>query len=105
VFFILRLLPLSPLCPYTTLFRSGRADIDAIGVLAANARFGHHKSHGYDSRSTAARAAAGVHTVDWSGLQRLDDLYPPLLGPALRSEEHTSELQSRENLVCRLLLE
>src|SRR5690606_40405590 len=28
-----------------------------------------------------------------------------LLAPALRSEEHTSELQSRENLVCRLLLE
>src|SRR6266511_4578328 len=27
------------------------------------------------------------------------------LGPALRSEEHTSELQSRDNLVCRLLLE
>src|SRR5690606_41859988 len=26
-------------------------------------------------------------------------------GPAMRSEEHTSELQSRENLVCRLLLE
>src|SRR5690606_39282284 len=28
-----------------------------------------------------------------------------LLGPSFRSEEHTSELQSRENLVCRLLLE
>src|SRR5690606_39538867 len=27
------------------------------------------------------------------------------IGPAARSEEHTSELQSRENLVCRLLLE
>src|SRR5690606_40102992 len=33
--------------------------------------------------------------VDWS----------PLLEKAIRSEEHTSELQSRENLVCRLLLE
>src|SRR5690606_40619405 len=29
----------------------------------------------------------------------------PLLDPSQRSEEHTSELQSRENLVCRLLLE
>src|SRR5690606_41993037 len=29
----------------------------------------------------------------------------PLVSPGLRSEEHTSELQSRENLVCRLLLE
>src|SRR5690606_39419884 len=31
--------------------------------------------------------------------------YQVLLMPSLRSEEHTSELQSRENLVCRLLLE
>src|SRR6202007_3475209 len=30
---------------------------------------------------------------------------PPCPAPRLRSEEHTSELQSRENLVCRLLLE
>src|SRR5690606_36559599 len=30
---------------------------------------------------------------------------PPFLNVDLRSEEHTSELQSRENLVCRLLLE
>src|SRR5436309_6444375 len=45
---------------------------------------------------------------------RLEDLHPaeyrvrdrrPLLGDHERSEEHTSELQSRENLVCRLLLE
>src|SRR5690606_41691801 len=33
----------------------------------------------------------------------IDDREQPLFGP--RSEEHTSELQSRENLVCRLLLE
>src|SRR5215475_5203426 len=32
-------------------------------------------------------------------------LYDPALQSARRSEEHTSELQSRENLVCRLLLE
>src|SRR5690606_41319176 len=31
--------------------------------------------------------------------------FPAMLFAALRSEEHTSELQSRENLVCRLLLE
>src|SRR5690606_39310930 len=30
---------------------------------------------------------------------------PKMIAPAARSEEHTSELQSRENLVCRLLLE
>src|SRR5690606_39612775 len=41
-----------------------------------------------------ARRAAGVRRP-WAGTVRRD----------LRSEEHTSELQSRENLVCRLLLE
>src|SRR6266511_5904788 len=35
--------------------------------------------------------------VEWAGVRRQ--------GPAARSEEHTSELQSRENIVCRLLLE
>src|SRR5690606_41542979 len=34
-----------------------------------------------------------------------DDVPGTLTGPRNRSEEHTSELQSRENLVCRLLLE
>src|SRR5690606_40732951 len=34
-----------------------------------------------------------------------DNIYPFGLEPGNRSEEHTSELQSRENLVCRLLLE
>src|SRR5690606_40309568 len=34
-----------------------------------------------------------------------DDLENKAADPAVRSEEHTSELQSRENLVCRLLLE
>src|SRR5215475_1189003 len=37
--------------------------------------------------------------------QSYGELYGILSGPDLRSEEHTSELQSRENLVCRLLLE
>src|SRR5690606_41534669 len=43
----------------------------------------------------------GVLSVDFNGDGR-DELLVP---DSLRSEEHTSELQSRENLVCRLLLE
>src|SRR5690606_42159382 len=35
----------------------------------------------------------------------LNDTSTTIIGASLRSEEHTSELQSRENLVCRLLLE
>src|SRR2546430_11063836 len=67
--------PRSTLFPYTTLFRSLAAD------RARRAKMGHRKEP--DSR----RRAGG------------DD--PRLL----RSEEHTSELQSQSNLVCRLLLE
>src|SRR5436309_11901585 len=44
-----------------------------------------------------SRARAAAHYRWWEGSHRA--------GRAARSEEHTSELQSRENLVCRLLLE
>src|SRR5690606_41787229 len=40
-----------------------------------------------------------------AGASRLSDSDRPLPARVSRSEEHTSELQSRENLVCRLLLE
>src|SRR5690606_42055074 len=45
--------------------------------------------------ATIALAHAGGTTGEWAGVLR----------EVFRSEEHTSELQSRENLVCRLLLE
>src|SRR2546422_1819169 len=77
--------PRSTLFPYTTLFRSL-----AKGGLVSEARTGKRfplelpiKIHGVDQGSvTGNMSAAGV-----------------------RSEEHTSELQSRLHLVCRLLLE
>src|SRR5690606_39957136 len=50
-----------------------------------------------DDEAKAARAAAVLGLV---GLINL-----PIVKFSVRSEEHTSELQSRENLVCRLLLE
>src|SRR5690606_39552564 len=50
--------------------------------------------------------AHGRHIVEFEGVDTLRVPSPPLiLIPTTRSEEHTSELQSRENLVCRLLLE
>src|SRR5438093_6809120 len=73
--------PRSTLFPYTTLFRSGRA---------ADARI---RAEVHDG---AAAAGAARHPR------------PARRGPddeRLRSEEHTSELQSLTNLVCRLLLE
>src|SRR3712207_9014083 len=68
--------PRSTLFPYTTLFRSGSVLVRGLAVQQVD---GHTKGSG------------NVVAVD---LVRLD-----------RSEEHTSELQSRQYLVCRLLLE
>src|SRR5690606_14301704 len=55
-------------------------------------------------RSTGKRPFEVVHPEVWPALEKLVD--PVTRGDPespLRSEEHTSELQSRENLVCRLL--
>src|SRR5256885_13049418 len=77
--------PRSTLFPYTTLFRSLRV-LDVAGNGTADLWDGPER---------------GVFASGWSrveGDQRL-------LVPQVRSEEHTSELQSPCNLVCRLLLE
>src|SRR3712207_7380336 len=88
--------PRSTLFPYTTLFRSERLE----EVLAAR-------------RGAPDRAVGGVHLPRELGLgdvdeaRKADQLHAEdraVLVPA-RSEEHTSELQSRQYLVCRLLLE
>src|SRR2546430_11282721 len=48
--------------------------------------------------------ARGYHAAPGARLQRLHCSHPPA-GALGRSEEHTSELQSQSNIVCRLLLE
>src|SRR3712207_7418385 len=84
--------PRSTLFPYTTLFRSARARADRGAEVEQPA-----PEH--------ARAAGGaLVAVDLAPAARALDLRPPGVG-AHRSEEHTSELQSRQYLVCRLLLE
>src|SRR5438046_7571304 len=90
--------PRSPLFPYTTLFRSRRHNHDNLHV------------RGYKEEGTTTTA------FDMTVLNDLDrfhlagdavDRVPKLqrVGGHFRSEEHTSELQSLTNLVCRLLLE
>src|SRR3712207_7783270 len=82
--------PRSTLFPYTTLFRSG------VPVFVV-------PGYGGDERSVAALAAA----LREAG-RDVRVVVPPDNGQAPiaeRSEEHTSELQSRQYLVCRLLLE
>src|SRR5256885_12914703 len=78
--------PRSTLFPYTTLFRS--LDVADFHLRAAV---------GDTLRALAVRAHG-------KGLELVSDVQPDV-PDALRSEEHTSELQSPCNLVCRLLLE
>src|SRR3712207_7348036 len=83
--------PRSTLFPYTTLFRSARVT-DSLR--------GYHRPM---SLRLDHDAYEGIHVLSVSG--ELDLASAPEVRTALRSEEHTSELQSRQYLVCRLLLE
>src|SRR3712207_7355026 len=90
--------PRSTLFPYTTLFRShGRAG--ARERLPVPARGAGRAGAGRGGVSRGARKSdhAPVDGRGDAGVRRADD--------EPRSEEHTSELQSRQYLVCRLLLE
>src|SRR5690606_41796013 len=84
--FSLRPPPTPSLFPYTTLFRSSAASELQYQKLDEHLR-----------QAVALASQLGLGPEDL--LARLGTLLHP------RSEEHTSELQSRENLVCRLLLE
>src|SRR2546427_6823878 len=83
--------PRSTLFPYTTLFRSRR-----VVALLQERRGGAELGH---DRLVIQLDRLAEH------LQRLLIAAPLPQGLAQRSEEHTSELQSQSNLVCRLLLE
>src|SRR5690606_39765776 len=95
--------PISTLFPCTTLFRSG-ADLDMAvrdrdpAQLLDPADMDHRIERAMPLRHPQADiGAAGKDTGIRIAQQQI--------GQIVRSEEHTSELQSRENLVCRLLLE
>src|SRR3712207_7729293 len=90
--------PRSTLFPYTTLFRS-RAGLRSRGGLRPVSRPVLHRRRCRERRTLPAPPAASpVPAVASAGT------FGPAGGPP-RSEEHTSELQSRQYLVCRLLLE
>src|SRR2546430_16171679 len=97
--------PRSTLFPYTTLFRSGELNVGhVIRDGAAIARGGEHISRRYKQKLRLAidEARNEPRTGDAIDLRAFSG--HPFHGnpPALRSEEHTSELQSQSNLVCRL---
>src|SRR3712207_7708761 len=80
-FLMIRRPPRSTLFPYTTLFRSGLDD--------------------RPGRIEPKLLRNVERTFEWDGVDDRITLHPLFR----RSEEHTSELQSRQYLVCRLLLE
>src|SRR5690606_41692202 len=86
--------PTATLCPYTTLFRSActadrmPAPVCPVCVLGKGSLFRYAGIDVFASRLLEVCQYPCACRCHW-----------------LRSEEHTSELQSRENLVCRLLLE
>src|SRR3712207_7901341 len=84
--------PRSTLFPYTTLFRS--VSQDGAGLLRTSV--------------SAAAAAEGARSAQQHSTRTADSVFERtvhLSSRSKRSEEHTSELQSRQYLVCRLLLE
>src|SRR3712207_8864268 len=86
-FLMIRRPPRSPLFPYTTLFRSLRGPARAAGAPVRRAAL----------RSFVRTARPRCGSTRPAG--------PSACSGSSRSEEHTSELQSRQYLVCRLLLE
>src|SRR5436190_13885337 len=71
--------PTSTLFPYTTLFRSSRVNPRSVRLLK--------------DEVCGLRSLRPIRSVSWNNRS------------TMRSEEHTSELQSHSDLVCRLLLE
>src|SRR5690606_40278598 len=105
VFLFLRLChpPRSTLFPYTTLFRSQEdrllVRLDDVPSLLLKTLVQVEDRNFYSHHGVSLRGIARALLVNVQSGRLAQG------GSTLRSEEHTSELQSRENLVCRLLLE
>src|SRR5690606_40178769 len=88
-----------------------KVPIDTIIITATNAAIGICDTH--SSRNTTRISSMTPATSvdrrprppDFTLITDWPIIAQPAMPPRKRSEEHTSELQSRENLVCRLLLE
>src|SRR5438445_2026461 len=83
--------PRSTLFPYTTLFRSLASTSSGVTTTSSSERF--------------CFASRDRKKTPRMGRSPRIGIFVTLLSQVLRSEEHTSELQSRQYLVCRLLLE
>src|SRR2546430_6520300 len=81
--------PRSTLFPYTTLFRSRDVKLAGLRIIKPFDLFREHVDHERIEVESLGKEAKGIRPRFVHG----------------RSEEHTSELQSQSNIVCRLLLE
>src|SRR5438552_13850707 len=90
--------PRSTLFPYTTLFRSAELEPEHLVELVVAGRQ-------HDDRDAARRADPLAHLKPVQLGQHDVEHHEVMLPKLDRSEEHTSELQSPDHLVCRLLLE
>src|SRR3712207_8142802 len=88
--------PRSTLFPYTTLFRSWRGQHPSLRGGSETAWSVRHAA--YPNTTSPSRVGVGVG-------RQPERRRRSSKSRSLRSEEHTSELQSRQYLVCRLLLE
>src|SRR3712207_8366535 len=98
IFFVMiRRPPRSTLFPYTTLFRSLDAGAEEVEDLGDS----------FEVRCEPGDLLAVRRALQDAGLDydAAEAQFVPSMEVSLRSEEHTSELQSRQYLVCRLLLE
>src|SRR5438874_5030067 len=93
--------PRSTLFPYTTLFRSNQMTWDEITMLVTRAQAGDRAAYG----ELVERFQPTVYAVALARLRNPGEAQELAQEVFVRSEEHTSELQSRRDLVCRLLLE
>src|SRR5690606_42009701 len=96
--------PLATLFPYTTLFRSAPERLLEMCNQQRGLSGDEPLAPDYWRRRITDLAARGLRLLALAE-KNVDDEQRLLGFEDIRSEEHTSELQSRENLVCRLLLE
>src|SRR5690606_41733666 len=101
---VILLLPCFTLFPYTTLFRS--CFFKQIVTCFVHIQSGSYTNRFYVWMCCPQRSRS-CNQIDLctSSCSFTGNIKTHFSGRMIRSEEHTSELQSRENLVCRLLLE
>src|SRR5690606_42152425 len=105
IFLIARRTPIFTIFPYTTLFRS---EADSLAFLSLLNDETVANNYGFTQDNFFSMFIPNTYQIYWNTnpteiIDRFSKEYAKFWSP--RSEEHTFELQSRENLVCRLLLE